>query len=130
MANKHKRLVKKKGPEMVLNVLSNDPQANKYDLLQMFYQGAFENTIAYMDAEDPLTGDIVPVLCGISRNTLNNKIDVFPLARILDQDEATRLQAPSGHGDYFNYAGQKEIEELPPIVEEEVDEHESSPLSA
>lgn len=99
-ARKDKREGRAKENEIYLNVLSNEPTKRCYDLLEMFYHGAAEGSIAYMDALDTTTGKVVPLLVGLSLNPDTNKIDSFPLARILDKEEITNFVAPDGKGNY------------------------------
>ena len=101
-ARKDKREGRAKENEIYLNVLSNEPTKRCYDLLEMFYHGAVEGSIAYMDALDTSTGKVVPLLVGLSLNQETNKIDSFPLARILDREEVINFIAPDGKGNYGN----------------------------
>lgn len=87
-------------PEVVehtLHVLSNDPQGWKYDLLQMFLEGAINNQIGYMDALHKDTGENHRILVGLQYHP-DGKVEAFPLARLFETDEVERYIAPDGKG--------------------------------
>lgn len=86
--------------EYTLHVLSNEPQAWKYDLLQMLLEGVMNNQIGYMDAFNTATGKVDRLLVGLEPNVATGLFDAFPLARMLDDDEISKYLAPDGHGNW------------------------------
>jgi hypothetical protein len=109
LANKHKKLEAvdvaytisqvDSPEEHVLHVLSNTPEQWKYDLLQMLLEGALSNQIGYMDAKHAVTGEMHRLLVGLELD-LNGKINAYPIARLLDTEEATTYLAPDGRGNF------------------------------
>lgn len=95
--SKASRKKKEEVVEHVLNVLSNDPQKWKFDLLEMFLQGAIYNQIGYMDALNKNTGVTERLLVGIEPNA-NGTFSTYPLARLLEADEINNYIAPDGKG--------------------------------
>jgi hypothetical protein len=85
--------------EHVLHVLSNDPQSWKYDLLQMYLEGAMRNQVGYMDAKHLPTGEMHRLLVGLELDSEGN-INAYPLARLLDSYEITDYAAPDGRGNF------------------------------
>jgi hypothetical protein len=96
MGNKRSRN-KAKEVEHVLNVLSNQPEGWKYDLLQMILEGAINNQIGYMDALNKTSGEAERLLVGIEL-TNDGQYLTYPLARLLETDEVTNYLAPDGFG--------------------------------
>lgn len=92
-----KRTRNKKTPEYALHVLSNEPTAIKYDLMEMLYRGAITNTIGYMDAMRRDDGKIERLLVGLERHA-DGAIAAYPLARFLDPEELANYMAPDGKG--------------------------------
>lgn len=87
--------VHKNAPEIMLNVISAEPEISKFDRLAMFYRGAFENNISYMDALDTETGEKVAILVGFDINE-EGLIETFPLARILEKEDISRYKEIEG----------------------------------
>ncbi len=98
MGNKRTRN-KKPDLEIELHVLSNEPQPWKYDLMQMLYTGSINNQLGYMDAMNKDTGELERLLVGLQLNN-EGKVDAYPIARFLEQDEITKYLAPDGKGAY------------------------------
>lgn len=84
--------------EHVLHVLSNDPQTWKYDILQMLLEGVMNNLVGYMDAKNTVTGNTERLLVGLE--LAGDKVNAYPLARLLEPDEIANYQAPDGKGGY------------------------------
>lgn len=83
--------------EHVLHVLSNDPQAWKYDLLQMLLEGVMTNAVGYMDARHAVTNEPHRLLVGLELDS-NGAVNAYPLARLLEPDEIADYIAPDGKG--------------------------------
>jgi hypothetical protein len=88
---------KQEAVEHMLHVLSNDPQTWKYDLLEMLLQGVLANQIGYMDALNRETGVTERLLVGLEPNA-QGLLSAYPLARMLDPEEANLYIAPDGKG--------------------------------
>lgn len=87
-------------PEVMLNVMANEPTEVMVQKLQMFYKGVYENSIAYMLAKHADTGEEIEVLVGYDLDPETNKIDAYPLARLLSKEEARKIRAPDGRGNF------------------------------
>lgn len=96
MANKHVK--RKPDREIVLNVMSNSPNEGQVNLLQLIYTGAFENTLALMEAQNSETGDNELLLVGMEYK--DDNFSAFPLARLLQPEETAKYLAPDGKGNY------------------------------
>lgn len=100
MANKHTKIKPDKVLDVNLYIFSNNPEERgTLQHLQMFYRGAFENTIGIMRARNKDTGSIESILVGVDVAEGNTR--VYPLAKILDPQEALLFQSPDGQGGYF-----------------------------
>lgn len=112
MKKKNYRVEKiaKKGPATMLNVMANDPTEAMFGKLRMFYQGCFENSVAYMEGMDSVTGELVEVLVGYETIPgSDGLVDVYPLARLLTMEEGNKIILPTGDGGYQNaQPGQKQ----------------------
>lgn len=86
--------------EVELRVISNTPKSFHYDLLELFYTGVHEGTVALIATEDE-DGEAVNVLAGI---TLDGEevTGVYPLARLLSPEEALQTKIPTGDGSFAN----------------------------
>ncbi len=98
MARKTKQNAEPK--EIALAVFSNDPLSVDYDILQMFYHGAYANSIGFMKARHKETGELQRLLVGTEWNPQTEKLDVYPLARLLEPEEVSQYSAPDGKGGY------------------------------
>lgn len=97
--------------EIVLNVLSNDPQGWKYDVLQMLYTGAVNNQLGYMDALNTDTGEVDRLLVGLEPEA-DGKFSAYPLARFLEAEELKRYLAPDGLGGFDGLQPTTPVEEI------------------
>lgn len=79
-------------------IFSND-KANPFpqQVLHMFYDGILNNKVGVMAAKDKESGDPVLILVGIMKDEEGN-VGCFPLARVLQGEEAGSFYAPDGHG--------------------------------
>lgn len=95
-----RKTARNKQQEIALAVFSNDPKSVDYDILQMFYHGAFNNSIGYMLAKHKETGELERLLVGTEWNPKTERLDVYPLARLLAPEEVSSYLAPDGKGGY------------------------------
>lgn len=84
--------------EVVLNVYTNAPSKFKYDLLEMFYKGAYGGTIGLMEAFNTETNKEELILVGIAYE--NEKQVTYPLASILKPEDVKKYLAPNGTGGF------------------------------
>lgn len=95
-----KKTQKKKEIDVNLFVFSNETEDNgTVQLLQMFYRGAFANSVGIMRALNTETNKVESVLIGVE--IVGGKSEFYPLARVLEPDEATKYLAPNGKGGWF-----------------------------
>lgn len=92
------RKSKRNAPEIVLNVLSNKPEARDFDVLQMLYSGAFANQLALMHAKHEPTGEIHTLLVGMEYSEDLKTSSAYPLARLLSVEQIAEYKAPDGKG--------------------------------
>lgn len=100
MANKHKKLKDNVSPVLSIGlpVYTNDlNEPGTIEILKMFYKGALENTIGIARCKNSVTGKIESILVGVSPD----EGGFYPLARVLDPQDAAILQPPDGKGGYF-----------------------------
>lgn len=93
---------KKKTNEFDVNlyIFSNDPnEQGTMQILQMFYRGAFENTIGIMRAKNTTTGKIESILVGVEISPEGTK--TYPLAKVYDPSDVLTLVSPDGKGGFF-----------------------------
>lgn len=89
--------------DMIPWVFANDKNnPAPFGLLNMFYSGAFTNTLGIMVAKDSETGDIVSVIVGLSKGE-NGEPEVYPVARILGEADVRRYLPPDGNGGYVDF---------------------------
>lgn len=90
--------------DMVPHVYSNDPyNPVPYGLLDILYRQVFENRVGIMHAKDATTGDVVPVICFVGDRD-NEDVALYPIARMLTEDEVGNYLAPVGDGEYFEHS--------------------------
>lgn len=86
--------------EMNMYVFSNIAHdAPAMSLIQMFYDGVLKNEVGIMRARVAGTEDTVLVLVGVSKDE-DGSVNCYPLAKILDAEQATYLESPDGLGNY------------------------------
>lgn len=84
--------------EVNLAIFTNkDRDISSYQLLQLFYTGAFENTIGLMRAKNKVTGEEEQLIVGMTVND-NGEIDTYPLARVLTPSDVPLYLSPDGKG--------------------------------
>lgn len=94
---------KKKEVTFDLFVMSNTPSPRHYALIQMLYDGAFNNEIGLMEALNSETGSTELLIIGAVLNRETGKMDTFPLARVLDPQDVQKYRAPTGTGDFVKH---------------------------
>jgi hypothetical protein len=80
-------------------VLTNDMNPQKVAIMEMFYRGAFANTLGYMDAFNEETGETDALLVGMSKDE-NGNVETYPLAKLLKPEDVKIYKAPDGKGGY------------------------------
>lgn len=80
------------------------------DILAMFYQGCYSNTIGIMQAFNLDTNEADLILVGVTLDE-NGKPDCFPLARALKAEDVTRFLAPDGKGGFYDPLNPSESDE-------------------
>ena len=94
--------------EINLYVFTNNPKDSRpYSLLQMFYTGAFDNTLGIMEALNKDTDALELLLVGISQEE-DGTTNTYPIAKLLDPEELRSYAAPDGRGGYYESAPVKE----------------------
>lgn len=107
MSRKSKRN-KQEVVEIPFVILTNEPNQMKVNILQLLYQSAHMQQLAYMDGMDPDTGEIVPLLVGMEP-TEDNQVRLYPLARLFTKaSEIKTYLTPDGQGSYDNLRPQTE----------------------
>jgi hypothetical protein len=88
--------------EVVQHIISNFPEKYLFlsKIFEMFHTGAFENTLAVAECLDQETGKTEIIICGLASAQDGMKLGLFPLARMLEQEEVNRYLAPDGRGEY------------------------------
>ena len=87
---------------MIPWVFANDKDnPAPFGLLDMFYDGAFTNTLGIMIAKNVSTGEEEAVLVGLVKE--DGEIAAYPIAKILDRDASTGYLPPDGTGGYIDH---------------------------
>jgi hypothetical protein len=74
-----------------------------HQLLEMFHRGVLENTIGIMEAKNKESGAIERLIVGVEHNGADTF--TYPLARLLNPDEAQKYAGPDGKGGYLDEDG-------------------------
>lgn len=88
--------------EMDLHIFANDPSPQHQMLLEMFYNGAFTNTLGVMEALDSDTGKLEKLIVGVDAQG-----NAYPLAQCLGPEDTKKYLAPDGAGGYHNSPAEK-----------------------
>ena len=81
---------------------TNKAEAPHLDnLLAMFYQGIYDNTIGIMDAFNLESQQEEMILVGVQADE-DGKPVCFPLARLMRAEDVPNFLAPDGKGEYFD----------------------------
>lgn len=70
-------------------------------LLQMFYEGAFGNTIGIMEAFNLKTQEEETILVGVSVDE-DGKPECFPIAKLMSAEDVPNYLSPDGMGGFFD----------------------------
>lgn len=82
---------------------------NLDNILAMFYQGVYNNTIGIMEAYNIETEAEELILVGVELDE-NSKPICFPLCSVLRAEDVTKFLSPNGKGGYFDMLNQAESE--------------------
>lgn len=89
--------------DMAVHVYSNEIyNPVPYGLLDILYRQTFENRVGIMIAKHAETGDLVPIICFVGDKD-GEDVALYPIARMLKEDETQDYLAPLGNGEYFSY---------------------------
>lgn len=77
------------------------------NLLAMFYEGVYENTLGIMEAWNVKTDNVELILVGVAVDE-NNKPVCYPIAKVLRAEDVTDFLSPDGKGGYFDLANPSE----------------------
>ena len=78
-----------------------------YEMLKMFYKGAYDNTIGLMEARNEDTGELEYLIVGLTANPLTGNTAAIPIAKVFaDTLEANKYSAPDGRGGYSRDAAE------------------------
>lgn len=74
-------------------------------LLNMFYEGAFNNTIGIMVVKNAETGNEETILVGlVPTDTPDGEyVSTIPIAKLMSKEESVILLAPDGEGGYIDH---------------------------
>ena len=98
-------------PAPVLYKFTNQEVSHDLDdLLAMFYQGTYGNTLGIMTAYNLETCEQEVILVGVVLDE-NGKADCFPVAKVLGADDVSKYLAPDGKGNYYDPRNPVENEE-------------------
>lgn len=113
MATKKKNKLKEM--EILLSVFSNTLEDEAaYQLLQMFYKGAVENSIGMMRALNNETGETELLIVGVALAE-GGGVNTYPLARVLEPQDVPKYFSPDGKGGWFDPSapvGEQEAEPM------------------
>lgn len=85
--------------ELVEYIFTNNKESPfPKNLLHLFYEGCFTNTVGIMEAKNKLTGNVELLLVGLEK--AEDGINTYPMARILSLEEQDNYLAPDGYGNY------------------------------
>lgn len=87
------------GKPLVEHVYTNDP-ANPYPsmIFRMVHEAAYKNLLGVMHALDKDTGKVVTLIVGMEPTKQGTHM--WPLAKILTEEEYAKYLAPDGDGGY------------------------------
>lgn len=89
--------------DMSVHVYSNELyNPVPYGLLDIMYHQTHENRLGIMVAKHAETGQLTTVLCFVGDKDDEN-VALYPIARLLTEEEVPMYLAPIGNGEYFSY---------------------------
>ena len=87
---------------MIPWVFSNDKDnPTVFGLLDMFYDGAFTNTLGIMIAKNITTDEEEAVLVGLVKQ--DGEIAAYPIAKVLNKEASTEYLPPDGEGGWIDH---------------------------
>lgn len=92
---------KAEGPdklEMTEWIFANEMNPALIQMFHSLYEGVFKNRIGIAHCKEKGTDKTVTLIMGIGHDGGN--VQMFPLARILDEAEVNNYEAPDGEGGY------------------------------
>ncbi len=100
-------MAKKKQPkveeQIPIMILTNERTPFKAQQILMLYKAASIGQLAYVDALNPETGIIEPLLAGLEPTGEGNQMRVYPLAKLISKiDELPAYLIPDGQGNYMD----------------------------
>lgn len=88
------------GPlEMTEWIFANEKNPALIQMFHSLYDGAFKNRLGVAHCKDVTSGKLATLLVGIGIDGTN--VQMFPLARILDEAEVNNYLAPDGNGGFL-----------------------------
>jgi hypothetical protein len=88
--------------DVYVQILSNEPNELKLHTMEIIYNSINNGQLAYMDAKDPETGEIIPLLVGLDP-TSNGKFKIYPVAQLLiGASNLPKYLVPDGTGSYYD----------------------------
>lgn len=89
-------------PSPVLYKFTNQAESSSLDdLLAMFYQGTYGNTLGIMTAFNLKTSEEEVILVGVVLDE-NGKADCYPVAKVLSAEDVANYLAPDGKDGYYD----------------------------
>ena len=87
---------------MIPWVFANDKDnPTVFGLLDMFYDGAFTNTLGIMIAKNITTNEEEAVLVGLVKQ--DGEIAAYPIAKVLNKEASTEYLPPDGEGGWIDH---------------------------
>lgn len=103
-----------KVPEVLLYVQTNnltDPAP--YEMLKMFYKGAYDNTIGLMEALNEETGGLEYLIVGLVPDEVTGQVKAIPIAKVFEgPEESYKYAGPDGKGGYSRDDDNSDLEVL------------------
>lgn len=93
---------KKHDLEIAMHVMTNDPArgAHMCRVFEMIHTAVFNNLLGLMEGLNKETGELELLIVGLEP-TNDNKMDVYPLARVFSTPaEANKYLSPDGKGGF------------------------------
>jgi hypothetical protein len=96
-------------PSPVLYKFTNQEHSEYLDnLLAMFYEGTYGNTLGIMTAFNLEEGKEDVVLVGVVFDA-EGKAECFPIAKVLSAEDVVKYLAPDGKGGYYDPRNPTEV---------------------
>lgn len=85
--------------EMTQWVFANEMNPALIQMFHSFYDGVFKNRIGIAHVKEAETGRICTMLVGV--NPTEDGTQLFPLARVLDEQDVNTFLSPDGNGGWI-----------------------------